>query len=265
MCRKNKLNNGLSGCGGFTLMELLVVISIISLLMSILLPGLSGAREQGKRVHCAANLRNLTWAWFMYAGEHDGKLCSADSNWNFPGNNWVADGPVMPGNPVGGTQQAIRDGTLWSYVTVLGTYKCKSDRSDLLRSYCISRTMNGKSCNCEHDNINAFKMLSHISRPAGKMLFVDAHSLEGWLEGSFCPVQQIDADPPAWFRRPSRNITARHSGGFNMSFADSHTEYWKYKDLRTVKFANWQIGSAEASPDNPDLRRFVESLKGLGQ
>jgi len=191
MRRKNQFNNRVSDRGGFTLMELLVVISIISLLMSIMLPGLSGAREQAKRVHCSANLRNLTYAWMMYADENDGKLCSADSDWNNPGNNWVADGPVIPGNPVGGTERAIRDGALWSYVTVLGTYRCKSDRSDLLRSYCISRAMNGKTCNCEHDNINPFKMLSAISRSAGKMVFVDADSMEGWLEGSFCPVLQL--------------------------------------------------------------------------
>ncbi len=53
----------------FTLIELLVVVAIIALLLSILLPSLSTAREQGKKAKCLANLNNLGKAMYQYANE----------------------------------------------------------------------------------------------------------------------------------------------------------------------------------------------------
>lgn len=57
---------------GFTLIELLVVIAIIALLISILLPSLSRARELAKRAVCAANLRGIGQAMYIYAQDDPG-------------------------------------------------------------------------------------------------------------------------------------------------------------------------------------------------
>jgi len=54
---------------GFTLVELLVVIAIIALLMAILLPALSRARESGRRAKCLSNLRSLTQSVHWYAND----------------------------------------------------------------------------------------------------------------------------------------------------------------------------------------------------
>jgi prepilin-type processing-associated H-X9-DG protein len=172
---------------------------------------------------------------------------------------------MIPSNLSGGKDYCIKEGVLWPYISILGSYKCKSDASRLLRSYSLSRTMNGKNCNCDQDNINPFRTLGEISRPAERIVFVDADSRERWIDGSFSPVKQIDAVPPEWYCSPNRNITARHSEGFNLSLADGHWEYYRYRDKRTVQLAKWEMGPEEASPDNPDLQQMVEWMRGLGQ
>ena len=62
---------------GFTLVELLVVVAIISLLAALLLPALSRARRQAHGTQCISNLRQLYLANTMYASENKGRYVPA--------------------------------------------------------------------------------------------------------------------------------------------------------------------------------------------
>ena len=65
MKRKNEARQG----KGFTLVELLVVVAIIALLVSILLPTLSRAKELTKRAICGTNLKGIGSSAFIYAND----------------------------------------------------------------------------------------------------------------------------------------------------------------------------------------------------
>jgi prepilin-type N-terminal cleavage/methylation domain-containing protein len=57
--------------GGFTLVEVLVVVSIIAVLASLLMPSLKLVREQAQRTHCQSNLRQLGIALEAYRNDND--------------------------------------------------------------------------------------------------------------------------------------------------------------------------------------------------
>ena len=63
----------------FTLVELLVVISIVTILLGLLIPAVQAAREAGRRAKCAANLKQAALAVHLYYEAHGGlpALCCA--------------------------------------------------------------------------------------------------------------------------------------------------------------------------------------------
>ncbi|MFW6039363.1 MAG: type II secretion system protein [bacterium] len=81
----------------FTLVELLVVISIIALLIAILLPALRAARRTAVQIQCASTIRQLGLTTHLYANDYDDRLpwwSRNTGNNTRPGNLFTQEGDL---------------------------------------------------------------------------------------------------------------------------------------------------------------------------
>lgn len=91
--------------GAFTLVELLVVITILAVLAALLMPALKSARDQAKDAKCISNQRQISAGMWNYLGDHDGYF-----PYQFP----INKGTFALTNPATGQPCTPTSGYSWS-------------------------------------------------------------------------------------------------------------------------------------------------------
>lgn len=117
------------GRRGFTLVELLVVIAVIAVLVSILLPALSKAREAAKAVQCASNLKQLGIGLKLYAHDWDGKVPTwwTDASGTITPYPRFLSGTIECSNPVTNALVPVAVGKTRTYVPAGPVYGCPAN------------------------------------------------------------------------------------------------------------------------------------------
>ncbi len=244
--------SGFSERRAFTLIELLVVIAIIAILAALLLPSLTKAKEKALSTACQNNLKQLQICWHAYAMDNQDSLPPNQSVYDLntgapvPGANlsWT----WCPGNTrVDTNTDNIQAGYLFPYNRNAGIYHCPADRSTVVlpdgtqtgllrtRSYNMSESINGMAFAAVSglDDIPCFAKLSQILQPPPTevFVFIDVHEA-GILDSLFGIPWPGSPYPVQWWDLPAN----RHTQGCNFSFADGHTEHWRWKAPKQFDF-----------------------------
>jgi len=219
-----------SGQRAFTLVELLVVIGIIALLISILLPSLAKAREQGTRTKCLSNLRSLQFAVTMYCNENRQFVpatnwgANATTNgkcyagWLYPTGN---SGPAADRFPFPGPVRPnlMEDGAFWVYLKTGAVFRCPGHSPDLvlgqtdsITSYLMNGAMNGYGVNKTYP-ITKFKSDDVC------MWEADERAGSAFNDGSSFPSESF---LPA--SATSNAYNSRHGKYSTLAFIDGHAE-----------------------------------------
>ncbi len=242
-----------AGARGFTVVELLVVIAVLSLLIGVLLPALAGARERGRAAACASNLRQLATANELYVGDHRGHYAPGAADIvTHNRHRWhgTRDAVGVPFVPQGGSLTTYVDGPGSSRaIRACPSFVDTLDSADAFERGCggygynnayvgTHRAQRGPDCwgvVTDHHGAPA-----HLFRsPARTVMFADsAFAAEGIIEYSFLE-PRFHADYPQARHDPSTHF--RHAERANLAWLDGHVS-------SAARHFTWSSGLYPANP-----------------
>lgn len=129
---------------GFTLVELLLVITIIAIVLALILVGLNQLQNRSRAVACLSNQRQIALANQTYAADNNGRLVSPrtdsyppDAGMRGVSNSWVNTAGALTANVE--QQKSLEQGALWSYLGANPkAYVSPQDPTGRVRSYSLS-------------------------------------------------------------------------------------------------------------------------------
>ncbi len=115
----------------FTLIELLVVVAVIGILITLLMPVVRRSLDRARLAGCVSNIRQITAATLMYAGDHKGGLphpCWGQwAKLKKLENGWLYSGDFTSRGAYFDNQTNVMSGVLWPYIEDPNVYRCPSD------------------------------------------------------------------------------------------------------------------------------------------
>ena len=268
---------------GFTLIELLVVIAIIAILAGMLLPALSKAKSKAQGIKCLNNLRQLQFAFQMYADDYSGTYVVNEAS-SYGG--WIKENMNFNGGHAPNREISfLLDPSIAlfaPYTKAAGIYKCPGDMSTVrfrgavfprVRSVAMSQSVGTNRSGQPTAGswlpasagwkVYAKSSDTTVPGPSKTWVFIDEHP-DSINDGGFGV--QMPGNPasyPNWNMRSARWVdfpASFHNRAGSMSFIDGHAEIRKWLDGRTVVAPTYGSGIATTptQANNPDIIWIAE-------
>jgi prepilin-type N-terminal cleavage/methylation domain-containing protein/prepilin-type processing-associated H-X9-DG protein len=247
---------------GFTLMELLVVITIIAVLASLLLPAIGLVREAARSAGCRNRLGQIGLGLQGYAQDWEGTIGPSqidgawvDASFGTPGFTWAWSDNARVGGVLG--DDRTRGG---SFITGFGgVFRCPSDRWTYgFLSYGLNKHLFPYGATSVAQVAAAWANQFHLTMvraPSALIFATDTHNTRWYADSPMTPTvpptitysSESKAVDLSWSdpgNQAPYSLFGRHQGGANFLFADGHATFSRTL-TRDILDRTWFVRTAD--------------------